>query len=103
MCHEFGVESYFVDYRRHQVTYYFPSNEIFSLAYASDNDAIAELFSVAGVKSAIVGAQLGEVMYPEFKKLSQKAGCIAYFVGTKGRHVSYFGRNGETHIEHFPN
>lgn len=99
---EIGVESYFVDYRTRQVTYYFPSDETVSLVYESNGDVIAESFSPADVKSAILGAQRGEVMYPEFKKLSQKAGCIGYFVWIKGRHVSYFGRKGETHIENFP-
>jgi uncharacterized protein YbcV (DUF1398 family) len=100
---EIGVESYFVDYRTRQVTYYFPSDETFSLVYDSSNDTIGESFSQVNVKSAILEAQRGEVMYPEFKKLSQAAGCVAYFVWIKGRHVSYFGRKGETHIEHFPN
>lgn len=100
---EVGVESYFVDYRTRQITYYFPSDETLSLTYESSNDTIGESFSQADVKTAILEAQRGEVMYPEFKRLSQAAGCIGYFVWIKGRHVSYLGRHGETHIEHFPN
>ena len=100
---EVGVESYFVDYRTRQITYYFPSDETLSLTYESSNDTIGKSFSQADVKTAILGAQRGEVMYPEFKRLSQAAGCIGYFVWIKGRHVSYLGRHGETHIEHFPN
>ena len=100
---EVGVESYFVDYRTRQITYYFPSDETMTLTYESSNDAIGESFSQADVKIAILGAQRGEIMYPEFKRLSQAAGCIGYFVWIKGRHISYLGRNGETHIEHFPN
>jgi hypothetical protein len=42
------------------------------------------------------------VMYPEFKKLSQQAGCVGYTVWIAGRHVTYVGRRGETHIERFP-
>ena len=41
-------------------------------------------------------------MYPEFKKLSRQAGCIGYTVWIAGRHVSYYGRKGETHVERFP-
>jgi hypothetical protein len=41
-------------------------------------------------------------MYPEFKRLSEQAGCIGYIVWITGRHVTYFGRNGETHVERFP-
>jgi uncharacterized protein YbcV (DUF1398 family) len=97
------VESYFVDYRTRQIIYYFPNDEVISLSYEEENEVFGQAFVQADVKAAIVGAQKGEVMYPEFKKLTQKAGCIGYFVWIKGRHVSYLGRNGETHVEHFPN
>ena len=30
------------------------------------------------------------------------AGCIGYMVWIAGRHVSYFGRQGEVYIEPFP-
>lgn len=96
------VESYFVDYRTRQVTYYFPNDATLQLSYAADGEVFAQDFDQAAVKVAIVGAQKGEVMYPEFKKLTQKAGCIGYFVWIKGGHVSYLGRNGETHVEYFP-
>ena len=55
-----------------------------------------------GVVSAIRGAQSDAVRYPEFLKLTMTAGCIGYIVWITGRHVSYFGRQGEVHIEHFP-
>ena len=38
-------------------------------------------------------------MYPEFLRLSRAAGYVTWIAG---RHVSYFGRRGETHVEHFP-
>ena len=41
-------------------------------------------------------------MYPEFKKLSQAGGCVGYVVWIAGRHVTYVGRKGETHVEKFP-
>jgi hypothetical protein len=41
-------------------------------------------------------------MYPEFLRLSRAAGCVGYVVWLAGRHVTYFGRRGETHVEHFP-
>ena len=39
---------------------------------------------------------------PEFKKLSQAGGCVGYMVWLAGRHVTYYGRRGETHVELFP-
>jgi uncharacterized protein YbcV (DUF1398 family) len=97
-----GVESYHVDYRAARTTYYFPSNQTLTLALSLPEIDIACTFDATAIQAAIRGAQRGKVMYPEFKRLSQLAGCVAYTVWITGRHVSYFGRNGETHIERFP-
>lgn len=97
-----GVESYHVDYRTGRVSYYMPCGETLTLEQERAGKQIANLFSVAGIKSAILGAQRGEVLYPQFKQLSQAAGCVAYTVWISGRHVTYYGRNGETHVERFP-
>lgn len=51
------------------------------------------------IRAAILGAQQGRVMYPEFKALSQRAACVAHTVWNSGRHVVYLGRRGETYIE----
>lgn len=99
---EVGVESYYADYRSHSITYYMPGDEIFMVEVPNFENAIAEKFDKDALISAIRGAQAGNVMCPEFKKLSQAAGCVGYMVWLTGKHVSYFGRNGETHIENFP-
>lgn len=36
-----------------------------------------------------------------FKTLSQQAGCVGYTVWIAGRHVRYFGRGDDTHVERF--
>lgn len=97
-----GVESYQVDYRAGRATYYTPAGETHAIEMAVPETAIAHVFDAGAVIEAIRGAQRGEVMYPEFKQLSQRAGCIGYVVWITGRHVTYFGRNGETHVERFP-
>ncbi len=61
----------------------------------------AQLKSIAA-QAAIRGAQRAEVVYPEFLELSRAAGCVGYMVWIAGRHVSYFGRKGEVHVERFP-
>lgn len=99
---EVGVESYHVDYRACRATYYMPDGDTLTLGLDAPEVEIAQVFSAADVKSAILGAQQGKVMYPEFKRMSQSAGCTGYTVWLTGRHVTYFGRAGETHIEHFP-
>lgn len=97
-----GVEAYHVDYRGRRTTYYLPNGD----AYAIDTDApelqIPEAFDPDGLIAAIRGAQAGAVKYPEFKRLSQSAGCVCYTVWISGRHVAYYGRKGETHVEKFP-
>ena len=99
---EVGVESYFADYRNQSTTYYLSSNNALSIPMAMPPIEIPNSFNKDGVVSAIRGAHSDVVRYPEFLKLTMAAGCIGYIVWITGRHVSYFGRQGEVHIEHFP-
>ena len=96
------VESYHVDYRSGRTTYYLPDGATLDFGFELPQECIAQEFDGDAVRAAILGAQQGRVMYPEFKKLSQRAGCVAYTVWIAGRHVTYLGRRGETHIERFP-
>ena len=96
------VESYHVDYRAGRSTCYLPDGATLDLGFERPQEPIAEAFDGAAVRAAILGAQQGRVMYPEFKLLSQRAGCVAYTVWIAGRHVTYAGRRGETHVERFP-
>lgn len=97
------VESYHVDYRTASATYFLPNGETLTLEFANATHLeIAENFDAAAVRAAIVGAQQGRVMYPEFKAMTQAAGCAGYTVWITGRHVTYYGRKGETHVERFP-
>jgi len=97
-----GVESYFADYRCGTTTYYLPDGEAVTTALPMPELRAAQAFSADAVQAAVRGAQSGKVKYPEFVRLSLSAGCVGYIVWIAGRHVSYFGRRGETHIEHFP-
>ena len=96
------VESYHVDYRSGRATCYLPDGATLDLAFERPLEAIADAFDGDAVRAAILGAQQGRVMYPEFKRLSQRAGCIGYTVWIAGRHVTYLGRRGEPHVERFP-
>ena len=96
------VESYHVDYRAGLTHYYLPDGDSLALKFESAGGKVAASFDAEGVRAAIRGAQQGKVMYPEFKQLTKAAGCAGYTVWIAGRHVSYFGRKGETHVEHFP-
>jgi uncharacterized protein YbcV (DUF1398 family) len=96
------VEAYHVDYRAGRSTYYLPDDKTVDCAFAPAGTSIARRFDGDVISSAIRGAQQGTVMYPEFKRLSQSGGCVGYTVWITGRHVTYYGRNGETHVERFP-
>lgn len=102
MLVEAGVESYQVDYRSQRASYYLLDDDILELPIETPDVALAREFDAQVVVEAIRGAQRGDVMYPEFKRLSMAAGCVGYVVWIAGRHVSYFGRKGETHVERFP-
>lgn len=97
-----GVESYDVDYRTGRTTYYLPDGSTADFNFERPQHGIAHAFDGDSVRAAILGAQQGHVMYPEFKTLSQRAGCVGYTVWIAGRHVVYLGRRGETHVERFP-
>lgn len=97
-----GVESYHVDYRCGRSTYFLPDGEFLELSFGRPAEGIADAFDGDAVRAAIRGAQQGLVMYPAFKTLTQRAGCAGYTVWIAGRHVTYFGRRGETHVERFP-
>ena len=99
---EAGVESSHVDYRCGRSTYFLPDGESLDLTFEKPAEGIADTFDGDAVHAAIRGAQRGEVMYPAFKTLTQRAGCAGYTVWIAGRHVTYFGRRGETHVERFP-
>lgn len=96
-----GVESYAVDYRSRRTIYYVGSEALAFDMEVPDME-IGGQFDAAAVQVAIRGSQRGEVLYPQFKRLSMQAGCVGYTVWLAGRHVSYFGRRGETHVEPFP-
>lgn len=97
-----GVESYHVDYRSGRTTYYLPDGSTADFSFERPQHGITDAFDGDALRAAILGAQQGRVMYPEFKPLSQRAGCAAYTIWIAGRHVAYVGRRGETHIERFP-
>ena len=97
-----GVGSYFADYRSGQTSYYSRSGGVLARPLPTEGRPIAEAFDAPALQAAIKGSQRGEVRYPDFLGLSMAAGCVGYHVWIDGRHVTYFGHKGETHVERFP-
>lgn len=100
---DMGVERYHADYTRNEITYYLTTGDSEVIATPHDDDPIAMEFFQAGVAAAVGESQRGEHTYVDFVRKTRAAGCVGYFVQITGRRVLYFGRQGETHVEWFPN
>jgi uncharacterized protein YbcV (DUF1398 family) len=103
MLAEAGVESYLVDYRAQRTSYHVAHGAPLEIQTPMPDEPIADRWDAAALQAAIRGSQQGVVRYPEFKLLSRQAGCVGYVVWLAGRHVTYFGRRGEQHVERFAN
>ena len=97
-----GVERYHADYSRHEITYYFPDGDSLIVATTHPSHPTGTDFSASAVEAAVRQSQRNEHTYLDFIHKTMAAGCVGYFVQITGRRVIYFGRNGESHVEHFP-
>lgn len=97
-----GVERYHADYSRQEITYYLPSGESEVVATPHADHPTATEFSASGVEAAVRQSQRNEHTYLDFIRKTMAAGCVGYFVQITGRRAIYFGRNGDSHTEHFP-
>lgn len=97
-----GVERYHADYSRQEITYYFPDGQSVIVASPHPAGATATEFSARDVAAAVQLSQRNEHSYVDFVRKTMAAGCVGYFVQITGRRVLYFGRLGDSHVEHFP-
>ena len=99
-----GFEGYHVDYRLNTRTFYLPSGEALSLKNPDTHPPIGKDFNASEIAAAIKWAQLNppDYNYVDFNKRVTANGCAGYIASFLGRRVLYFGRTGETHVEHFP-
>lgn len=101
---EVGFEGYDVDYRRGTSTYFLPNGESVQLALPKSEASVAAEFRADDVERAVREAQTMApgYTYAGFCAKVKSAGCAGYMVSFLGKRVVYFGRTGETHVEHFP-
>jgi len=99
---EIGVERYHADYSRQEITYYLTNGASEVVATPHEAHTTAIEFSPTAVEWAVRQSQRNEHSYLDFIRKTMVAGCVGYFVQITGRRVIYLGRNGESHIEHFP-
>jgi uncharacterized protein YbcV (DUF1398 family) len=85
-----------------RTTLAFGNDETLTLEGDAEPIHVGRKFDAAALRASIRGAQHGDLRYPEFRRRSMQAGCVGYTAWLAGRHVAYFGRNGEQHIERFP-
>ncbi len=100
-----GIEGYFADLRRAVKVYYLPDGDSVEIATGAATPAVAEAFDATGIAAAVRWAQSAAAgyTYKGFCDRVMAAGCMGYLVSLPGRRAVYFGRTGETHVEHFPN
>lgn len=97
-----GVERYAVDFVAGESVYYGPGSSWVCVSSPSGVAVIADQFDAAAVRAAVLDSQLHGQKYPDFVRRVQAVGCTGYTVFLGGRHVVYYGRRGETHVERFP-
>lgn len=99
-----GFEGYVVDYRRNTTTYFLPDGESIMLENRPSEGRVAADFDPSGIAAQIRWAQANppDYSYAAFSKNVKALGCAGYIVSFLGRRVLYFGRNADTHVEHFP-
>ena len=99
---EIGIERYHADFSRHEITYYCPDGDSMVVASTHPTHTTAVEFSTSAVEAAVRQSQRNEHTYLDFIRKIMAAGCVGYFVQITGRRVIYFGRGGDSHVEHFP-
>lgn len=99
-----GFESYAIDLRRANATYFLPSGEAMVLPAIKPQAAVAGALDTDALTSAIREAQQNApgYTYRGFCKKAAMAGCAGYVVSFSGRRALYIGRTAETHVEYFP-
>lgn len=99
---QIGVERYHADYSRQEITYYLENNDSLVVSTPHPPHITAAEFSASIVEASVRQSQRHEHSYLDFIRKTMSGGCVGYFVQITGRRVTYFGRNGESHVEHFP-
>lgn len=99
-----GFEGYHVDYRSLTVTYYPTDGDTITLDLPQPQVTVAAAFDSGAITAAIRAAQENapDYSYPWFCTTVMMAGCAGYLVSFPGKRATYYGRTGETHVEHFP-
>jgi uncharacterized protein YbcV (DUF1398 family) len=98
-----GVEYYHVDYVALRKTFYGPAGDVVVTPIPYDDLLpVAATFDAAALRAAILDSQKSGQKYRDFSRRAIAAGVQGYIAFLRGRRVTYWGRDGEQHTEHFP-
>jgi len=98
-----GVEYYHVDYMARRTTYYGGGGE--AVVIAIDYEGLPRVpadFDAAALRADILDSQRNGQQYRDFNRRAMEAGTQGYIAFLRGKRVTYFGRQGDQHIEWFP-
>jgi uncharacterized protein YbcV (DUF1398 family) len=98
-----GVEYYHVDYVGLKKTFYSADGGmvVTPINYGGLPPVAAE-FNPAALRADILDSQRNNQPYRDFTRRAMEAGTQGYFAFLRGKRVTYFGRQGDQHIEWFP-
>ena len=98
-----GVEYYHVDYVRFQFTFYGSEGAVVVAPFTIENlPEVGRELDGPALKAAILDSQRNGQKFTRFSTRAMEAGVQSYYAFLRGKRVTYFGRNGDQHIEWFP-
>ncbi|WP_020393761.1 DUF1398 family protein [Thiolinea disciformis] len=97
------VDYYYVDYVKQGKTFYSNDGQtVETLIHYQNLPPIARALDKLTLKTIILDSQVNHQSYEIFTRRSMAAGVVGYFAFLNGRRVVYWGRDGESHTEYFP-
>ncbi|HEX4122795.1 MAG TPA: DUF1398 family protein [Verrucomicrobiae bacterium] len=98
-----GVEYYHVDYVGLKKTFCSGDGDMVVTPINYEGlPPVAADFSIENIRADILDSQRNGQKYRDFTRRAMEAGVQGYFAFLRGKRVTYFGRQGDQHIEWFP-
>ncbi|MGC2618734.1 MAG: hypothetical protein WA414_06790 [Acidobacteriaceae bacterium] len=98
-----GVEYYHVDYVGLKKTFYSADGDLAVTPIDYEGlPPVATEFDASALRANILDSQRNNQPYRDFTRRAMEAGVQGYFAFLRGKRVTYWGRQGDQHIEWFP-
>lgn len=98
-----GTERYRIDLIAKQHVAYGLEGDVHCDSFDYDGPDVPKALDTEAVEATIRAIQKGQIAYLTFLERIMRAGCCHYEVYISGRQAIYFGRDGQSHVEPFPN